>query len=169
MAGKDDSVPESDVSELESMLTDDRLTDRMKLRFRIILLRADMVTVREIARDLDCSPTTVNKWLDRYRSGGIQALQDERPHKTDGPLARRRVYRSLKGAAERLIREGKGVAWSDLQHLLLVQLREEPDDDERSPHATHTKAKVEMLRLLKDVKIAEERDTGGGADDFFDV
>tara|TARA_R100000808_G_C2089505_1_gene110426 strand:- start:229 stop:738 length:510 start_codon:yes stop_codon:yes gene_type:complete len=143
-------VPDSDVSELEDMLDDPRLTERMKTRFRIVLLKADFLSHSAVAAQLGTNKQSVIKWIKRYQEGGIPALQDDRAGK-GGPLGRRRVRRSLKGAADKLLSSNRSLSHEDVERLVLTQLREEPDDEPGQPYATHSKVKVQLLNVLADV------------------
>jgi hypothetical protein len=80
----------------------------------------------------------------------IPALQDDRAGK-GGPLGRRRVRRSLKGTAEKLLAAQRSLTHEDIERLVLTQLREEPDDEPGQPYATHSKVKVSLLSVLADV------------------
>ena len=143
-------IPESDVDELTDMIEDPRLSERMKVRFRMVLLKADYLTHSAIADQLGSNRQSVIKWVKRYEYGGIPALQDDRPGK-GGPLGRRRVRRSLKGAADKLLATNRSLTHEDIERLVLTQLREEPDDDVGQPYATHSKVKVQLLGVLADV------------------
>jgi biotin operon repressor len=143
-------IPDSDVDELTDMLDDPRLTDRMKIRFRMVLLKADYLSHSAIADQLGSNRQSVIKWVKRYEDGGIPALQDDRAGK-GGPLGRRRVRRSLKGTAEKLLAAQRSLTHEDIERLVLTQLREEPDDEPGQPYATHSKVKVSLLSVLADV------------------
>jgi transposase len=45
-------------------------------RARIVLLAADGVPLDRIARELGIQRNVVRTWIDRYRAGGLAALQD---------------------------------------------------------------------------------------------
>jgi transposase len=45
-------------------------------RARIVLLAADGVPLDRIARELGVQRNVVRTWIDRYRAGGLAALQD---------------------------------------------------------------------------------------------
>ncbi len=45
-------------------------------RARIVLLAADGMALDRIARTVGTERTIVRTWLDRYRAGGLAALQD---------------------------------------------------------------------------------------------
>lgn len=45
-------------------------------RARIILLAADGLPLDRIAREVGADRTIVRTWIDRYRAGGLAALQD---------------------------------------------------------------------------------------------
>ena len=45
-------------------------------RARMILLAADGMPLDRIAREIGADRTIVRTWLDRYRVGGLDALQD---------------------------------------------------------------------------------------------
>jgi transposase len=45
-------------------------------RARIVLLVADRQPLDQIARQLGVRPNVVRTWADRYRAGGVEALQD---------------------------------------------------------------------------------------------
>jgi predicted ArsR family transcriptional regulator len=45
-------------------------------RARIVLLAAEGVRLERIARQVDVDRNVVRTWVDRYRSGGLAALQD---------------------------------------------------------------------------------------------
>lgn len=45
-------------------------------RARIVLLAADKLPLDQIARELGVRPNVVRTWVDRYRAGGLAALQD---------------------------------------------------------------------------------------------
>jgi transposase len=48
----------------------------MARRARIVLLAADGVPLDRIARQLGVDRNVVRTWVDRYRAGGLDALQD---------------------------------------------------------------------------------------------
>jgi len=50
-------------------------------RARIVLLAADHVPLDRIARELGVRRNVVRTWVDRYRAGGLDGLQD-RPRPT---------------------------------------------------------------------------------------
>src|SRR3954449_11808948 len=45
-------------------------------RARIVLMAADGVPLDRIARELGVQRNVVRTWIDRYRAGGLAALQD---------------------------------------------------------------------------------------------
>jgi transposase len=45
-------------------------------RARIVLMAADSVPLDRIARELGVKRNVVRTWIDRYRAGGLAALQD---------------------------------------------------------------------------------------------
>jgi hypothetical protein len=45
-------------------------------RARIVLLVADGLPLDQIARQVGVRPNVVRTWADRYRAGGLDALQD---------------------------------------------------------------------------------------------
>jgi len=45
-------------------------------RARMVLLAADGMRLDEIARTIGADRTIVRTWIDRYRAGGLAALQD---------------------------------------------------------------------------------------------
>jgi transposase len=45
-------------------------------RARIVLMAADSVPLDRIARELGVQRNVVRTWIDRYRAGGLAALQD---------------------------------------------------------------------------------------------
>jgi len=45
-------------------------------RARIVLLVADGVPLDQVAREVGVRPNVVRTWADRYRVGGLAALQD---------------------------------------------------------------------------------------------
>jgi transposase len=45
-------------------------------RARIVLMAADGVPLDRIARELGIQRNVVRTWIDRYRAGGLAALQD---------------------------------------------------------------------------------------------
>ena len=45
-------------------------------RARMVLLAADGIPLDRIAREVGADRTIVRTWLDRYRAGGLDALQD---------------------------------------------------------------------------------------------
>jgi transposase len=55
-----------------------RMTEAAGLvrRARIVLLVADGLPLDQIARQVGVRPNVVRTWADRYRAGGLAALQD---------------------------------------------------------------------------------------------
>jgi hypothetical protein len=45
-------------------------------RARMVLLAADGMPLDRIAREIGADRTSVRTWIDRYRAGGLDALQD---------------------------------------------------------------------------------------------
>lgn len=45
-------------------------------RARMVLLAADGMPLDRIAREVGADRTLVRTWVDRYRAGGLEALQD---------------------------------------------------------------------------------------------
>jgi transposase len=45
-------------------------------RARIVLLVAEGLPLDRVAREVGVQPTVVRTWADRYRAGGLAALQD---------------------------------------------------------------------------------------------
>ena len=45
-------------------------------RARMVLLAADRMPLDRIAREVGADRTIVRTWVDRYRAGGLAALQD---------------------------------------------------------------------------------------------
>lgn len=158
-------VPDSDIAELESMMDDERLSDKVKLRCRIVLLRADMLTPVQVARELDRSRQFVHKWLKRYEEYGIVGLQEHR--RGTGQIGRRIARKSLRHEADKLLKRKANVSWLDLERLLLTQIRSIDDDPEGSQNASRARARNDSLKLLVDVKKSQEKD-GGTADDYLD-
>src|ERR1700704_3848379 len=60
---------------------------RVALRALMVLWRAEGLTTLEIAQRLDCHRDTVSLWIERYRTLGMEGLEDEsrpgRPAKLD--------------------------------------------------------------------------------------
>ena len=61
------------------------------MRCRIVLMLADGLSARAVARDLDVSRRTVDLWRDRYLAGRCDALTRERPGRGRKPAAARAV------------------------------------------------------------------------------
>jgi len=71
---------DGDREELESWLRSRSVKAGLAKRVRMILLAADGVGNREIARRVGASPTTVIEWRNRYAQRGVTGLDDrERP------------------------------------------------------------------------------------------
>jgi transposase len=60
---------------LEGWLRCPTISQELALRAKIVLASADGKGVREMARLLEASPTTVCHWRDRYLAGGLGALR----------------------------------------------------------------------------------------------
>src|SRR5438477_13186322 len=71
---------------------------RVALRALMVLWRAEGLTTLEIAQRLDCHRDTVSLWIERYRTLGMEGLEDEsrpgRPAKLD-PETRQEVEARL--------------------------------------------------------------------------
>lgn len=52
---------------------------RLVVRSRIVLLASEGVSSREIGRRLHARPTAVRLWCDRFRRGGLSAIQRDAP------------------------------------------------------------------------------------------
>ena len=63
-------------AELEARLRAATTEQRQLLRIRIVLEAADGLGTREIARELDITPTTVSLWRGRYAREGLEGLED---------------------------------------------------------------------------------------------
>ena len=63
--------------ELRRRVRSSKTSRRDHLRARIVLLRAEGLPCREVARELDVSQNCVSKWSRRFKQGGINALADE--------------------------------------------------------------------------------------------
>ena len=61
---------------LEARLRAATTEQRMLLRIKIVLEAAEGTSTREIARELDTTPTTVSLWRGRYARDGIDGLAD---------------------------------------------------------------------------------------------
>ena len=61
---------------LEARLRAATTEQRMLLRIKIVLEAAEGTSTREIARELDTTPTTVSLWRGRYARDGIEGLDD---------------------------------------------------------------------------------------------
>jgi transposase len=65
-----------DRDELEIILSRPTSPQRLVFRAQIVLLAADGLSLRHIARTLACSRTVVRKWVRRYCARGLAGLQD---------------------------------------------------------------------------------------------
>ena len=63
-------------TELEARLRAATTEQRQLLRIKIVLEAADGFGTREIARELDTTPTTVSLWRGRYAREGLEGLED---------------------------------------------------------------------------------------------
>jgi transposase len=63
-------------AELEARLRAATTEQRQLLRIRIVLEAAEGTSTREIARDLDTTPTTVSLWRGRFPRQGLDGLED---------------------------------------------------------------------------------------------
>jgi len=61
---------------LEGVVRRTTATAGLVRRARIILLVAEGLPLDRIARQVGVRPTVVRTWADRYRAGGLAALQD---------------------------------------------------------------------------------------------
>ena len=63
-------------AELEARLRAATTEQRQLLRIKIVLEAADGFGTREIARELETTPTTVSLWRGRYAREGLEGLED---------------------------------------------------------------------------------------------
>ena len=63
-------------AELEARLRAGRTEQRQLLRIRIVLEAAEGTSTREIARELETTPTTVSLWRGRFAREGLAGLDD---------------------------------------------------------------------------------------------
>ena len=63
-------------AELEARLRASTTEQRQLLRIRIVLEAAEGTATREIARELDTTPTTVSLWRGRFAREGLDGLED---------------------------------------------------------------------------------------------
>ena len=61
---------------LESLTRRTTVAAGLARRARIVVLAADGVPLDRIAREVGADRTIVRTWVDRYRAGGLAALQD---------------------------------------------------------------------------------------------
>ena len=61
---------------LESLVRRTTAAAGLVRRARIVLLVADGLPLDQIAREVGVRPNVVRTWADRYRAGGLTALQD---------------------------------------------------------------------------------------------
>lgn len=64
-------------TQLESWLRSRSLPNGLVTRARVILLAADGIGIKPVARQLGISPTTVRKWRERFTELGMDGLYDE--------------------------------------------------------------------------------------------
>jgi hypothetical protein len=69
-------LSEAERHELESWVRSTTQKAGLVRRARIILLRAEGVSLTEISRRVNILPKHVTKWVDRYRAEGIAGLHD---------------------------------------------------------------------------------------------
>src|SRR5207244_12604081 len=62
-------------AELEARLRASTTEQRQLLRIRIVLEAAEGTATREIARELDTTPTTVSLWRGRFSPEGLDGLE----------------------------------------------------------------------------------------------
>jgi len=60
---------------------------RLVVRSRIVLLASDRASVREICRRVQTRPAAVRLWCDRFRNGGLSAIQRDAPGRGRRPGA----------------------------------------------------------------------------------
>ena len=63
-------------AELEALLRAATTEQQLLLRIKIVLEAAEGTSTREIARELDTTPTTVSLWRGRFAREGIAGLDD---------------------------------------------------------------------------------------------
>jgi hypothetical protein len=63
-------------AELEARLRACSTEQQQVLRIRIVLEAAEGTSTREIARELDTTPTTVSLWRGRFAREGLDGLED---------------------------------------------------------------------------------------------
>jgi transposase len=74
-ADSDLRITASDRALLEQSLQSATVTEAWARRARILLARADGEGVRQLARRLGVSTTTICRWQDRYKTEGLAGLQ----------------------------------------------------------------------------------------------
>lgn len=80
--------------ELEAMADDSQLSERGRVRARIVLGAAGGASNRQLAGELGCSEATVSQWRRRFAEGGVAALREAgRP--SVGASRRGRVARQV--------------------------------------------------------------------------
>ena len=89
-------MPDRDRERLERWVRATTLPQRTVLRSRIVLMLADGLSAREVARRLDVSRHTVDLWRGRYLAEGCDALTRDRPGR-----GRKRIMAPSSRAADR--------------------------------------------------------------------
>ena len=90
---------------LEARLRAATTEQRQLLRIRIVLEAADGHGTREIARELETTPTTVSLWRMRYAREGLDGLEDRLRSGTPpiyGEVTDQRIAKFSTAAAQRL-------------------------------------------------------------------
>ena len=70
---------QKDRERLEEMARSRTLAARLVLRAKIVLLRADGLSHRDIGESLSCDFKTAGEWIHRWQSEGFKGISEERP------------------------------------------------------------------------------------------
>ena len=69
-------LSDQELATLEALTRRPTVAAGLARRARIVLLAAEAVPLERIARQLDVDRNVVRRWVDRYRLGGLDALED---------------------------------------------------------------------------------------------
>ena len=89
--------------ELEAMVDDPALSERRRLRARIVLGAAQGASNRELAIELGCSESTASRWRARFVEHGLAGLTDGRGDPATAKRRGRRAPAVQVGAADRAV------------------------------------------------------------------
>ncbi len=127
---------------------------KVALRARVVLLSADGISTEEIMRRLSTSTPTITRWRNRYETGGIRGLLQDRSR----PGRKRRIEEAkIREVVERTLREKPPEAthWSTRRLAAVVGLS--PASIQRIWKAHGLKPhRVRTFKLSRDPRFVEK-------------